>query len=91
MARSRRTSRPPPPAADLVRAWLGLEGRTQGWLAGALGMGESAIWAWLAGNNRPSLENAVVLERLTEGAVPASSWADPSEVEARVSAALSHG
>ncbi len=88
MARPSRTSRRSPPAANLVRAWLGT--RTLDWLASVLGVSAPAVYAWVSGATCPVLETAAVLERLTGGAVPASAWADPGEVERRVSAALSH-
>lgn len=90
MARPARTSRRPPPAADLVRRWLAEQQRTQEWLAGALGVSPAAVVAWLSGRQWPILETAAVLERLTEGAVAASAWADPVVVRDRHAAALAH-
>lgn len=91
MPRPARTSRRAPPAAALVRTWLGELGKTQDWLAAALGLKPQSVWAWLSGSTAPVLETAVVLERLSDGAVPATSWADPREVSARVDRALAHG
>lgn len=88
MGRPARTNRQPPPAERLLRAWLGE--RTQDWLAGLLGVSAPAVYAWMSGATCPVLETAAVLERLTDGAVPASAWADPGEVERRVGAALAH-
>jgi transcriptional regulator with XRE-family HTH domain len=90
MARPARTTAAPPPAADLVRAWLEANGRTQKWLAGALGVTLPAVEGWLAGKHGPALETAVVLERLTDGDVPVDAWADPSMVESRVAHASAH-
>ena len=90
MPRPARTSRKPPPAAALVKGWLAEQGKTQEWLAGALGVGESAVWHWLSGQSAPILETAAVMERLTKGAVPATSWADPRVVARRVDHAAAH-
>jgi transcriptional regulator with XRE-family HTH domain len=90
MPRPARTSRKPPPAAAMVKGWLAEQGRTQEWLAGALGVGLSAVWAWLSGQSAPILETATVLERLSNGAVPATAWADPRVVAKRVSHATAH-
>ena len=85
-----RSSRKPPPAAALLKAWLGEQGRTQEWLAGALGISASAVWHWMDGSSGPVLETAAVLERLTCGSVQASAWADPRAVSRRVSHANAH-
>jgi plasmid maintenance system antidote protein VapI len=90
MPRPARASRTPPPAAELVRTWLGEQGRTQKWLAEALGVTTPAVEGWLAGSRGPVLETAVVLERVTGGFVPVSAWADPSTVERRVAHAVAH-
>jgi hypothetical protein len=60
-----------------LREWLHAEGYgSLRQLARHLDIAESTIGGWLQGNRKPSLDLAVALEHLSNGLVPASSWAD---------------
>ena len=47
-------------------------------IAKALGVREATVSAWKAGG-RPRLHLALALERMTDGAVPVSSWVEDQE------------
>lgn len=49
-------------------------GRTREQVAKALGIEKPSIDRLCRGGRRPSLDLAIKIERLTEGAVPAASW-----------------
>ena len=51
---------------------------TQSKIAKALGVREATVSAWKAGG-RPRLHLALALERMTDGAVPVSSWVEDQE------------
>lgn len=78
--RLRRSSRTKSKAADSLKAWLKVHGKTQEWLADTLDVGRSTVWAWMGGRNHPSLELAASIQALTGGAVEASAWVDPKEI-----------
>lgn len=51
-------------------------GKTRSQFAEELGVGRPYLSMLESGKKRPSLELAIRIERLTGGAVPASSWVD---------------
>ncbi len=54
--------------------WLDVAGMSRDALAVKLGVGRSYVDKVCRGERRPSLDLAVAIEKLTEGAVPASAW-----------------
>lgn len=60
------------------------EERTQTKVAAALGLRQSIVSEWESGNRRPDLTNALALEALSGGAIPAESWRHDREAIARV-------
>jgi hypothetical protein len=66
-----------PHGADLLRQWLdSTPGATGGVVARALGMTRASVSRWTLRQSVPTRQAARGLERLTSGAVPASSWPD---------------
>lgn len=63
-------------------------GRSQVKLAALLGVRQSAVSEWESGSRRPDFANALELERITEGAVPAESWGHDAELIERTAEAL---
>lgn len=61
-------------SAAACRAWLDAEGRKASWVAGRLGVDESAVSHWLAGRRRPEQPAREALEALSGGAVRADRW-----------------
>jgi len=49
----------------------------QSHLAEEIGVSRSNISAIICGKQRPTVDQAFAIEELTDGAVPASSWARP--------------
>lgn len=89
-----RTDPTPPPAAAKLDAWLAANGLTKTALAEALDCHRQLVQRWSSGQNKPTLETALVLELLTDGAVPRQGWQfDPPpepgdrEIRQRVTAA----
>lgn len=60
------------------------EERTQTKVAAELGCRQSIVSEWENGNRRPDLANALALESLTGGVVPAESWQHDPEAIARM-------
>lgn len=60
------------------------EERTQTKVAAELGCRQSIVSEWENGNRRPDLTNALALESLTGGIVPAESWQHDPEAIARM-------
>lgn len=63
-----------------LREYAKQNGITQAALADALGIKQAAVSLIMAGKNRPSLEVAVKIERITKGSVPAISWIPDDEL-----------
>ncbi|WRH62073.1 MAG: helix-turn-helix transcriptional regulator [Fuscovulum sp.] len=57
-----------------LRTFLSQSGTTQAELAKEVGVSRPYMSELVGGTKIPSLENAVAIERATNGAVPASSW-----------------
>lgn len=57
-------------------------GRSRTQFASALGIGRPFLSHLESGKKRPSLELAIRIERLTNGAVPAASWVPEAELPA---------
>ena len=56
-------------------------GRTQRALADTLEISRPHLSLLISGKKRPSLDLAIRIEQLTEGAVPATSWAPTPHTE----------
>lgn len=65
----------PVTGSKLLRKYLDDTGQSQIDLARATKLDQGMISRWVNGERGPGLVNALLLERLTSGAVPASSWA----------------
>lgn len=59
---------------ELYIKWLEDTGRKGVWVAQKVGTSEARASTWRSGQTRPSIEMAVALEQLSDGAVPASAW-----------------
>ncbi len=68
-------------ARERLADWLGEPGRTQAKLARDLGLSGASVSAWLSGHARPEAHYRIALERITGGAVPATSWMTDKERE----------
>lgn len=62
--------------ANKLRQWREQTQLKQRHVAQRLDVDQGYVSAWERGDRRPSLENAVALERLTEGAVCVEDWVD---------------
>lgn len=71
-------------APKRLKAWRVLAGLTQCDAAARAGVSQTAWNHWEAGKKKPDVDNAVELEKLTEGAVSVQDWADPRERPAPV-------
>lgn len=74
----------------LLSRWRAAEpaSRSQVKLAALLGVRQSAVSEWESGSRRPDFANALVLERLTGGAVPAESFGHDTATIERTAEAL---
>lgn len=57
---------------ELLRGWIG--DRSQDYVAKLLGVQPSHLNHWLQRRRIPGLRRAVEIAKLTDGAVPVSSW-----------------
>lgn len=75
MVRGKQTG-PGRPRADETKLsrWLDSAGMTRYELADHLKIGRAHADKICRGERRPSLELAIAIEKLTRGAIPASSW-----------------
>ena len=65
-----------PTGPESLQAWLTEERRTQMWLAGQIGVSQTAVSSWLRGARPPPLATALAIQRLT--GIPVESWAEPA-------------
>ena len=63
----------------MMRKFLIENKLTQREAAAILGISRPHLSQVVSGSKRPSLDLAVRIERLTDGAVPVSSWVDDSD------------
>lgn len=71
----------PPRRQTALWVWFeGGRGR-QAWLARKLHYSVDSMRNWSRGRGCPDLEQAFLIERLTEGAVPVVSWLDPERMK----------
>lgn len=66
----------PMSASDRFAVWLEKCGRARARVADELAVGPSTVTLLAQGSRRPSLDLAVRIERLTDGAVRATDWSD---------------
>ncbi len=64
-------------AGKKLDKWLDDNGHTRSWLCGKLDVASSVLWRWLVRYQRPRVDFAVAIEKLTGGDVPASMWEAP--------------
>lgn len=57
-----------------LTSWRHAKAWSQAVAADALGVAQAAWAAWETGRKTPDLENALALETLTDGAIPAARW-----------------
>ncbi len=57
-----------------LHAYLSRRGITQEQFADEIGVGQAMVSKLARGLARPSIDVAIAIERVTEGAVPATSW-----------------
>ena len=77
-----------PSAGARLKEWRAAAGRTLVAASSAVGVTHSSWCEWESGNRSPSLEKALAVEELTEGAVPVEAWGFPSSVVATMGAVL---
>lgn len=67
----------------LLRAWLADHGMSVDAFAVVAGIDRATVYSYLSerSKRRPSIDSAVAIERATQGAVPASSWANEKQTE----------
>lgn len=63
-------------APTALAEWRAKHGKTQRQLAEALGVSQASVTDWEAGKKLPRVQSATAIERLTEGAVKASTWGE---------------
>lgn len=61
-----------------LKQWMKRTGTTQVQLAEATGIQQPLISKYLRGVQRPQLDNALAIEKATDGQVPAEEWARKS-------------
>jgi hypothetical protein len=66
-------------AAFLLRLWMLEHDVSVKVLASALSVHEVRVTSWRTGRNKPDRANAVRLDALTGGLVPAVAWDEPKE------------
>jgi plasmid maintenance system antidote protein VapI len=69
-------SRVPKRAGELLQKWLEENDKTAAWLAEQLGVDRVVLWRWMVGERTPRIEHCAAIERITNSAVPAASWAE---------------
>jgi len=75
MARPRKTkARQPARAIPLLEDWLVSHNKTQTDLANGLGTTRQAVSGWIVGRVCPGLYYALLIEEVTDGAVPLEAW-----------------
>lgn len=60
-----------------LRSYLAREQLSAADIAPRLGVHMSVVYRWIKGETTPSVDSALAIERLTNGAVPVESWASP--------------
>jgi hypothetical protein len=58
-----------------ISAFLGTIDKNQRWLAAEMGVADSLVSDWANDKRHPSLDNALKLQEISKGAVPATIWA----------------
>jgi transcriptional regulator with XRE-family HTH domain len=60
-----------------LRSWMKRKGVTQAQLSEMTGIQQPLISKYLRGVQRPQLDNALAIERATNGDVPVEAWEKP--------------
>lgn len=61
-------------AEECLREWLAVSGTSQSELAETIGVTRAAVSKWASGGARPSENHAEEIDKLSQGAVPATIW-----------------
>ena len=77
-----------PSAGDRLKKWRSATNRTLVAASSAVGVTHSSWCEWESGNRSPSLEKALAIEELTEGAIPVEAWGFGPSVVATMGAVL---
>lgn len=59
-----------------LRSYLTDREMSAGDFAADIGVHPSIVYRWLAGDAKPSIENALAIDRVTDGAVPVAAWGE---------------
>ena len=73
-----RQQRATPAAALTVDQWLISKGKTQGWLAEQIGVGQPSVSRWVKGSNPPPVRAVWAVYDLSGGVVGVAGWPAPS-------------
>lgn len=61
--------------------WLSAKPGRSEWLGQKLNVSKTTMTSWRSGRGMPTLERAFLIERFTEGQVPAVSWLNPERLK----------
>lgn len=68
------------PARDKLTVFLGKARVDVADFAAAIGASDRSVYRWVAGDGRPGLAAAFMIEAWTAGAVEARDWLEPLEI-----------
>ena len=64
-----------------LKHWMSLDdSRTQIWFSSVTGLSQSLLSKYLRGEFKPKYHNRVVIEKATDGAVPAAVWDETADL-----------
>ena len=72
-----RRQRAAPAPALTIDEWLTSKGKTQGWLAEQIGVGQPSVSRWVKGSTPPSFKAVRRIYDLSGGVVGVAGWPDP--------------
>jgi hypothetical protein len=64
--------------SKLLCAWMASTGTSYTRLAADLSVNANTVYTWMRGTGRPRVETWKLIEHVTDGAVPALSWTQPT-------------
>lgn len=70
----KRQPKPQPKSRDLLRAYIADHGIKKLHFAKTVGVSPTILSRWLTGVHRPSGSARMMVEHVTDGAVPAAGW-----------------